>query len=87
MIADALRKAGKVVHEEVPCTAFVASDKRIDMIVIDPSIPKTGWVLDPTVRWERNTKAGGTATEEEKYHMISGLTNKRGSTMNLVFQI
>ena len=56
MIADAVRATGKIVHEEVPCTAFVSSDRRIDILIIDPSSPKKGLILDPTVRWEQNTK-------------------------------
>ena len=68
MIADAVRVTGKIVHEEVPCTAYVSSDRRIDMLIIDPSSPKKGLILDPTVRWEQNTKDGNVSAEERKPH-------------------
>ena len=65
-IANGLRATGKIVHEEVPTTAFVNSDRRIDMIMIDPKFPKKGWIFDPTIRWEQTTKMDQKATAEEK---------------------
>ncbi|KAG5862564.1 hypothetical protein JTB14_030433 [Gonioctena quinquepunctata] len=49
LIADELRK--KKVHEEISCVAIDGSTRRVDIIGQNRE-NKTGYILDPTIRYE-----------------------------------
>ena len=51
VIADALRKKGLVVHEEVHGISTNGSSRRIDMLAIPPG-STSAYIIDPTVRFE-----------------------------------
>ena len=62
----------------------MSSDRRIDILIIDPSSPKKGLILDPTVRWEQNTKEGNASAEEKKSHSQKVDEEKRKYYMDCV---
>ncbi|KAJ4441980.1 hypothetical protein ANN_11844 [Periplaneta americana] len=51
MIAEALRKKGLTVHEEVHGISQEGSCRRIDMLAIPPG-STSGYIIDPTIRFE-----------------------------------
>ncbi|KAJ4432421.1 hypothetical protein ANN_21040 [Periplaneta americana] len=83
MIAEALRKKGLTVHEEVHGISQEGSCRRIDMLAI-PSGSTSAYIIDPTVRFEAQEQQPTDVHAEkcriyeptvpfylEKYHLTS----------------
>ncbi|KAJ4429770.1 hypothetical protein ANN_21974 [Periplaneta americana] len=83
MIAEALRKKGLTVHEEVHGISQVGSCRRIDMLAIPPG-STSAYIIDPTVRFEAQEQQPAEVHIEkcriyestvpfylEKYHLTS----------------
>ncbi|KAJ4441588.1 hypothetical protein ANN_11444 [Periplaneta americana] len=52
LIAECLKKSGKFdVYEELPCISPAGSTKRADIIAIDNN-QKSGFIIDPNIRFE-----------------------------------
>ncbi|KAJ4446098.1 hypothetical protein ANN_12790 [Periplaneta americana] len=83
MIAEALRKKGLTVHEEVHGISQEGSCRRIDMLAIPPG-STSPYIIDPTVRFEAQEQQPAEVHSEkcriyeptvpfylEKYHLTS----------------
>lgn len=65
-IAAALTKTGRFeVYEEVHCIATNGSTRRVDIIAIDRD-NKTGYILDPTVRFETSLEQPENVNKEKQ---------------------
>ncbi|KAJ4437176.1 hypothetical protein ANN_17311 [Periplaneta americana] len=83
MIAEALRKKGLTVHEEVHGISQEGSCRRIDMLAIPPG-STSAYIIDPTIRFEAQEEQPADVHAEkcrideptvpfylEKYHLTS----------------
>ena len=67
LIGAALCELGFKVYVELHCTAPSGSNKRVDILAIEPQT-NNAFIIDPTIRMETSTDQPNQVNEEKKLH-------------------
>ena len=65
LIASALRKKGWEVEEEISCIATNGSTRRVDILAYSKTT-RIGYIIDPTIRYEKNADQSEEVDQEKK---------------------
>jgi hypothetical protein len=67
LIAAALQLLGYTIYVELHCSALSGSNKRVDILAIDPRT-NNAFIIDPTIRMEKSADQPVEVDREKKLH-------------------